>query len=207
MSNLANIYKFNKFPIHKDKFFSFLDALFDFNNDFSSLFYLEPRMYDRVYVTMSDKELLSIAKRFDVTEIIKEFERIDAVFDNENRYILLHVPAMVRNTSHIPTNPGDKGRRSLFAVHFFACLFHELTHANDFARIIMNERSRLLFNPKKPSVAATLTEKQLEETADHGEEKYLKMLSEFLAKKDIGWNGLSEWLFDWDKLQKYVLKS
>jgi hypothetical protein len=125
------------------------------------------------------------------------------VLSYSSRVIILHVPAMIRNTSTIPTSPIDSNRRILFTIHFFASLFHELAHSSDTTRIALDKMCST-FLDTKPGAADSVTRERLEEVADQGEEIFMGLLVEYLEKNKMSWPKLSEHLFDWDKLQRHV---
>jgi len=110
---------------------------------------------------------------------------------------------MKRQISGIPSNPGDSNRRILFSMHFFACLFHELSHGYEVSRLVMNNFSvAILDSESKPAEAPT--QEQLEQLAVGDEGKFLGLLKTYLYENKMSWPRLSEHLFDWDKLQKHI---
>lgn len=201
MNIFTKIYKFNRFPIQKDRFFKLLDDLCSYKNDFTYLLNSWPRMYEKIYVTMSINELLALENSLGVTDLVEEFDTCDAIFDYQRHYIILHIPAMVRNLASIPTNPTDTGRRTLFTIHFFACLFHELSHAHDMTLKSINSWGNFGENSSKDIV---LNKQELEDNADRREQFFINLLTTYLEENKESWHSLTEWLFNWDKLQKQV---
>jgi hypothetical protein len=174
MSNLHRMIKFNRFPADKTFFCDLIDMAADIDEKIAVLFYLEPRSFERIYLTMSERELRSVAMRRGVPELIDRFPECDAVFSTKGRCIVLHVPAMALKLSHIKLRTNDPEGKILFTIHLFACLFHELGHACHTTQILFNAgAARLIGNtPTVVSVA------ELEKIAEDYEQNSLKLFEE-----------------------------
>lgn len=200
MPTLERLFAFNRFPIKKGVFFDILDRMCD-RDEFARIFMTQPRILNKVYVTMSERELISLAKRLADPQIIKEFAIGDGLYCEDKKVVILHRPAMVRMVSSIKSVAGDEQRRGLFTFHFFACLFHELAHVNEARRCAVN--SWLARTPdSKNSIINDL--EQFEATAEAEESRYMELMTRFLDEHNASWLWLAEALFDWEKLQRHI---
>ena len=143
MSSFYNTIVFNRFPADKEFFCGLLDLASEIDKDISTLLYIQPRAFDRIYFTMTERELRSIAQRRGDPELADCFPNYNAVFSYKGHCIILHIPAMALKLSQIELRTGDPEGKILFTIHLFACLFHELGHAYHATRIIMDSLSEL----------------------------------------------------------------
>ena len=200
MPSLEKLFAFNRFPINKGIFLDIVNLMCE-RKEFARIFMARSRPLDKVYVTMSDKELISLAKRLDAPTIIENFTRGDGLYIEDKKVVILHVPAMVRTVSSIESDIEEEQRRGLFALNFFACLFHELTHVNDARRIAIDS-----WLARTPDAKAAVKQAIdcFEETAEAEEKRYIGLMSLFLDEHNASWPWLAEVLFDWKKLQRHI---
>ena len=180
MNLMKKTFSFNRFSINKEVFFKIIDSAMEFDEEIRSLFILYPCPYDRIYVTMTDKELIALGKRRNIDNIINFFEEFDAMFSSAEACIIIHVPAMIKKIRHIPSRNDDQKRHILFTIHFFACLFHEHSHANEHSRYLMRVVSDSL-SGKEISIMKSLDEK--ERIAENGKKLYIGC---FCTTRQIG---------------------
>lgn len=201
MSNFYNTIVFNRFPADKELFCGLLDLASEVDKDISTLLYLQPRAFERIYFTMTERELRSIAQRRGDPELADCFPNSDAVFSHKGRCIILHIPAMALKLSQIELRTGDPEGKILFTIHLFACFFHELGHAYHATRIVMNSLSATLFGTKPPVFDVTESEK----IAEKYEEKLVKRFEEILSQNGLTWGSIADQLFKWEKLKPVLL--
>lgn len=200
MPTLERLFAFNRFPIDKGIFLDLVNLMCE-RKEFARIFLAQTRRLDKVYVTMSDKELASLAKRLDSPRIIENFASGDGLYSEDKKVVILHVPAMVRTVSSTEFVISEEQRRALFALNFFACLFHELSHANEARRIVVD--SWLARNPESKAAIKQAIDR-FEETAEKEEGRYIELMSHFLEEHNASWIWLAEALFNWEKLQRHV---
>ncbi len=199
MEEFRKIFVFNSFPIFADRFFELVNILCK-HNDFATLFLRKPRLLEAIYVTMTDMEVKALEKRLEITAMVETFALCDALYLYKKKLIVIHVPAMVRMLSVVQTSQDDPRRRGLFAMHFFSCLFHELFHANDTTRVVMD----YFYTSVRKQVIVEHTDKWQEKRAQQAESKHVKLLARYLKRSNASWLRLAEILFDWGILQKYI---
>lgn len=198
---LRESFKFNDFPIHKDRFFDLVENLYKYDGNFKKLFDFDPTMYDKIYVTMTQDELERLCKRINSPEAIEGFKTALAMFLT-NKTVILHVPSIAKDISGLPEHLSDSNRRATFTKYFFICLFHELSHSVDFTKAnIINSVNKLLGDTIKFDSAAIFC---FEAAAEKSQYFYMGLLEDYLKSQNKSWLGLAEELFDWDKLQKHI---
>lgn len=82
---LDKVMVFNYFPANKTLFCRVLDMASEADPGIATLFDLEPRTYERIYLTMTDQELKSVARRRRDPELADWFplcELIDRYLQN-----------------------------------------------------------------------------------------------------------------------------
>lgn len=197
MSNCNDTIVFNRFPADKKLFCSLLDMASDADKDISSILHLQPRTFQRIYFTMTERELKSIAQRRGDPELANCIPECDAVFSYKSHCIVLHIPAMALKLSQIELRPSDPEGKMLFTIHLFACFFHELGHAYHATRILVDSMGSQLFGSKPPVFSITKSEKIAEEY----EEKLVKRFEKILSQNGLSWGSVAEKLFEWEKLR------
>lgn len=201
------LFSFGRMPINKETFFKIMDHLIEADDDFLDFFIHQPRLFDKIYVSLSERELTRVAIRRGSPDIVEAFEEYDALFAYDARCIIIYAPSMLKKLSDIPRHSYDSQGHILFTIHFFACLFHELGHAHEYSRKMGRYQAEVLnayiagSTPPEPLVIEAS-----EEYAEQTEKHVLDVLSKFLGANGIGWDGLAEHLFDWDKFDQILLK-
>jgi hypothetical protein len=195
------MFVFNRSPFNKEFFCDLLNIAIEADDDISKVFHIEPRMFDKIYLTMTDRELKSVAQRRGDPELVDCFPENDAIFSYKGRCIVLHIPAMAQKLSQIQFRPEDPEGKLLFAIHLFGCLFHELGHAYHYTKITVNAIGALLFDEKLAEFNVT----ELEKFAEEYEDKLTKRFINILSNKGLDFKYVADQLFEWKKLRPVML--
>ena len=200
MATVQKLFVFNRFPVNKKNFFEFVERLCEYR-EFNYLFLNQPRRLDKVYVTMTEKEVAALAKRFETPSIVERLNCDDGIYCGNLKIAIVHVPGLVRSMSAFNILPEDYQRRGVFACCFFSCLFHELSHANEERRISINS----LF-AKTPAQKDAIKDsiERFEKTAVKDEIRCLQLLSKYLEDNNVSWFQIVDRIFDWNRLQRHI---
>ncbi len=201
MVNLDKTIVFNRFPANKKLFCKLLDMAIDADKNIWIAFNLEPKSYNRIYFTMTERELKFVAKRCGDPELANYFPECDAIFSSIGHCIVLHIPAMALKLSKIRLLPDDPEGKKLFIIHLFGCLFHELGHACHVSRISVNHKNTKLFGGKP----AEFDMEESEEIAKKYEEGLGERFLEILSKNELNLGSLADQLFEWQKLRPILM--
>ncbi len=198
MSSYQNLFVFNRFPINKECFFNLIDMVDSEDASVFSDLYIIPRTFDKIYFTMTARELRNVAHRRGDPKLADYFPEYDAIFSIPGRCIVLHIPAMSEKISSIPLRADDPEGKILFTIYLFRCLFHELGHAHHFSEIIMNAAFSDNNDLKEYSDA------ELEDVANEYNDQYSKKFFSILRAKHVDLKQLADQLFYWPKLKPLV---
>jgi hypothetical protein len=203
MPNLYDTIVFNRFPANKKLFCNLLYQASEFDREISVTVFLEPRSYDRIYFTMSDRELESVGRRRGDPDMAGSFPECDAVYSYKGQCIVLHIPAMAGKLAQVELRPEDPEGKILFTIHLFGCLFHELGHACHVARVAVESFDDFICGKKR---AARFSTAESEKIAEESEEKLVKRFGEFLEQNDLSWADVAERLLRWEKVGPVLLQ-
>lgn len=201
MNSCHKMFIFNRFPIDKEYFFNLLKIVNEEDHEIFSYLYTSPRIFDKIYFTMSDRELASVANRRGDPELVNCFREFDAACSLQGRCIVLHIPAMSEKISNIQLRSDDPEGEILFTLHFFGCLFHELGHAYHYTRLIVNAAFGNVYDPG----ARDHNDEEGERYADECEVKQSQQFFNVLKTKGIHLKEIANRLFYWQRLKPLVL--
>ena len=200
MRKLFDRISFNRFAANKEYFCDLLNKAAECDDDIFGVLYLEPYVYDRIYFTMSHRELKSLGKRRGDPGLEDSFQDNDALISFKGRCIVLHIPAMCRKLAQIDLRDGDQDGKVLFTIHLMCCFFHELGHACHASRHIVKS---LWGTDRLPTVNIEEAEKAAEEY----ESRLMKRFDSFMSLNSLTWENISDHLLDWEKLGPIVIRA
>ncbi len=186
----------NRFPADKEFLCDSLEKAAKRSDSISKLLYGYP-ILERIYFTMSERELASLTRRKGDPSFTEFFVEHDGAYWPQGGCIILHIPGMMRKLSEVPLHSWDRDGKICFAVALLSGFFHELGHAYDGSRryvdAVFKKRQGLTI-PEAPTYAEN------EKIAENFEQTCFDDFEKTLGDDLLAWIPFADRLLNWEKL-------